>query len=98
MKLNSTENAATNSPRGRDGDTENSCTSLPVRTAGVIPLKTASGDVTTATSASSTPDRNSLLSAAEAQNLARIARERREGWMVSVADVDFLLDVIGRMG
>ena len=45
----------------------------------------------------STPDHNSLLSAAESQTLARIAQDRRSGFMVSGPDVDFLLEVIARL-
>ena len=46
---------------------------------------------------SATPARSSPLSADEARNLARIARDRANRFMVSGPDVDFLLDVIARM-
>lgn len=39
---------------------------------------------------------SSRLSAAEARTLARITKDRRNGFMVSACDVDFLLEVIGR--
>jgi hypothetical protein len=39
----------------------------------------------------------SLLSAVEEQNLERIRDERRKGYMVSLWDVDFLLEILGRM-
>ena len=43
-----------------------------------------------------TPDRSLQLSDAEARTLARIRKDRRNGFMVSAVDVDFLLEVIAR--
>ena len=61
------------------------------------PRRIRAGVVASATAPCSTSGCSSRLSADEAQNLARITRDRQNGWMVTAVDVDFLLDVIGRM-
>lgn len=79
---------------------ENSCTSSPAPTAEATRLKTASGDAaekTDATPGAITQDRSSPLSADEEQKLARIRKDRANRFMVSVTDVDFLLEILERL-
>jgi hypothetical protein len=49
------------------------------------------------TTASAIPARSLPLSAAEAFLLARIRHDRERGYMVSSCDVDFLLELLGRL-
>lgn len=89
------ENDAIASRRGTDYSTANCPTSATEPTA-TTPRTEFSGVAASATK-SATPDRSSLLSAAEEKNLARIAKERRNGFMVSAVDVDFLLEILERL-
>jgi hypothetical protein len=88
-------NAATNSPPGTDSTTASCLTNAtePIET---IPRTEFSGVVGRVIPLA-TPDRNSPLSADEAQRLARIARDRANHFMVSGPDVDFLLDLFTRL-
>lgn len=90
------ENVAANSPPGQAGITENSPTSSPVSTEEATTLLILNGPAGRVIDQSATPDRSSLLSADEAQRLARIARDRANRFMVSGPDVDMLLDIITR--
>ena len=90
--------AATNSPPSTELDMESLHISKPKAAEDQTPPKTPSGLAGHAIETCSMSGCSSHLSAGEAQRLARITRDRRNGWMVSVVDVDFLLDVIGRMG
>ena len=44
-----------------------------------------------------TPDRSLQLSDDEARTLARIRKDRRNGFMVSAVDVDFILELLRRL-
>lgn len=99
MKSSGTENAATGLPRGTDANMGNSSILSPVLTADLTRSQIASGVVAEKMAViqnATTPGRSSLLSADEAQRLARIARDRANRFMVAAPDVDFLLDVITR--
>lgn len=90
-------NAATESPRGTDGSTGNSrttCTEL-----AEVPTRPriASGPVLPATGPD-TPARSSPLNDAELLKLATVRKNRRLGFLPTVEECDFLLDVLGRMG
>lgn len=90
--------AAENSPPGTVIDMENLRTESTARTAEPTRPRIRAGLAGSITApTSSTPDHNSLLNAAESQTLARIAQDRRSGFMVSGPDVDFLLEVIARL-
>jgi hypothetical protein len=88
------ENDAIASRRGTDYSTESCPTAntVPIET---IPKTELSGVVGRVIQLA-TPDRSSPLSDAEAKTLARIRKDRRNGFMVSAVDVDFLLEVIER--
>lgn len=91
---------ATSSPRGTVIDMGSLCTESRAPTADQTMRRIASGDAEAATDATPnaiTPGRSSLLSAVEEQNLDRIRSERRKGYMVSLWDVDFLLEILGRV-
>lgn len=91
-------NAATNSPPGTVIDMENLRTESTAAAEERTRRRIRAGLVGSATAqTSSTPDRSSLLSADETRTLARIAQDRRSGFMVSGPDVDFLLEVITRL-
>jgi hypothetical protein len=63
-------------------------------------LKIVSGDVEVervATPDEIIQDRSSRLSGADGQRLYRIRKDRANKFMVSVTDVDFLLEIIERM-
>ena len=87
---------ATDSPAGMASAKATCPTSSTAPKVQATPTKIVCGAAATAT-ASNIPARSLPLSADEAKNLARIAKDRRNGFMVSAPDVDFLLDLIGRM-
>lgn len=100
MKSRETENDVTDIHLGRECDTVSSYISSPAPTEAATPSTTASGDVedeTVVTPDATTPGSSSPLSDAEAKTLARIRKDRRNGFMVSAVDVDFLLELIGRL-
>jgi hypothetical protein len=54
--------------------------------------------MTDATASEITPARSGVrLSDAERLTLARIKRNRRQGWMASFEEFDFLLEILERM-
>ncbi len=94
------ENAATASPRGVVIDMESLSTSSPAPMAEATRKKTASGDAgekTDVTSGETIPGRSSLVSAEEERRLYRIQKDRTNRFMVSVTDVDFLLEILERL-
>lgn len=95
MKKSETESAATDSPHGTDSNMENFLTGStePIE---MIPQAELSGVVASATG-NTIPACSLPLSDDEKQKLWRIARDRANRFMVSVTDVDFLLDVIVRL-
>lgn len=100
MKSSTTASAAINSPHGTVIDMESLSIASPAPTAEVIRSTTASGDAEAnrdATPGAITRAHSSRLSEADEKNLERIRKERRNGFMVSLADVDFLLNVIRRL-
>ena len=56
--------------------------------------KTASGPAGIATAPCATRDRSGLLSDAEREKLARIRRNRNQGWMATFEEFDFLLEMV----
>jgi hypothetical protein len=99
-KSSGTESAATDLPHGTGASMENSCTSSPARMADRIPSTTASGDAEVGkdvTLGATIPDRSLHLSGDEEQRLARIRKDRANRFMVSVTDVDFLLEIVDRV-
>ncbi len=90
-------NAVENTHRGTVIDMENCRTSSAADVAGPTCPKTASGLATTATAPCATAGHNSPLSDAERSKLAKIRRDRRNGWMASFEDFDFLLGVVDRL-
>lgn len=91
-------NDATTSPPGTVIDMGSLRTESTAPTVELTRRRIRAGLATTATAPiSNTPGPSSRLSADEARMLARIASDRRNGFMVSAVDVDFLLEVIGRM-
>lgn len=98
MNSNSMANDAESAPRGKVGHTESSFISSLAHMGEAIPMLTACGDATTATSESITPACNGPLQAGEERWLARIRSDRAHGFMVSGVDVDFLLVTLRRFG
>ena len=89
---------ATNSPRLTDSDMESLRTSTHAVEEGAIRPRIRAGHVATATANACTSDRSSPLSADDEQRLARIRKDRANRFMVSAPDVDFLLEILGRVG
>ena len=99
MRSSGTGSAATDSRRGLELDMESLSTKLPVPMAGPTASKIASGDAaerTDATRSAIIPGRSLPLSAADEQRLYRIRQDLEKGFMASVCDVEFLLEVIER--
>lgn len=92
MKKSETENDATDSPHGTDLSTANSATTNtePFATT----PKPAQSGVAANVTLSDTPGRSSHLNVADEQRLYRIQLDRAKGFMVTDADVDFLLEMV----
>ena len=86
------ESDATNSPPGTDSSTEN-CPTASTEPTATTPKPAPSGVAASVTSAT-TPAPSSRLSVPAEQRLYRIKKDRANRFMVSVVDVDFLLEVI----
>jgi hypothetical protein len=86
---------ATASRRGTDSSTAN----YPTASTGHIETipKTDLSGVVGRVIPLATPDRSLPLSDAEARTLARIRKDRRNGFMVSAVDVDFILELLRRL-
>jgi len=95
VKSSKTENAVTGLARGMDRDTESSCTSSQARMEDPTQKRIASGDALPVIASDIIPACN-FLTESEQKKLRRIRKDRRNGFMVSAVDVDFLLEVIGR--
>jgi hypothetical protein len=93
VRLRPMEKSATNSPHGTVIDMESYTTSSIASAEDQIRPKTSSGPATTAT-ASATPVRSSPLSEEEREKLARIRRNRNQGWMATFEEFDFLLTLV----
>jgi hypothetical protein len=80
-------------------DMESLSTSLPADAAEVTRSTTASGaaDCPTPATASATTPARSGLSEAEQMKLARIRRNRNQGWMPTFKEFDFLLEMVERI-
>ncbi len=89
------ENAATNTPNGMESEKATYRTSSTEPKGQEMLTATSSGVAASATS-DGTPARSSPLSADEAQRLYRIRKDRANRFMVSVADVDFMLELLER--
>jgi hypothetical protein len=89
------ENDVTGSLHGMEFGTESSPTTTtePSETT----LRTASSGAVENVIASATPGPSSRLSAEEERTLARIRKDRANRFMVSVCDVDFLLEIVERL-
>ena len=99
--LSRTASAATNSRPSMELDMESSRTrSTGSAEVPTVP-RTQAGPVegmTDATASEITPARSGVrLSDAERLTLARIKRNRRQGWMASFEEFDFLLEILERM-
>ena len=91
-------NDATNSPPLMVLDMENLRTSKPEAAGALTRSRIRAGVAEIATAKSCTSGSSSRLSDAEQRLLARIAKDRRNGFMVAATDVDFLLEILGRLG
>lgn len=91
MRKKEMASAATGLLPGTESGTAN------FRTETTEPAATTQRPEQSGVAVSATPDiipACNFLTASEQKNLARIRRDRRSGFMVSVQDVDFLLQVI----
>jgi len=101
VKSSGTANAAIASPHGPDSATASLSIWSRAHMAALTALRTVNGVVgerTAVTLDGITPDHNSQLSAAEERWLHRIRLDRERGFMVSSVDVDFVLEVLRRLG
>ena len=89
------ESDATSSRHGTDCSTENSVTGStePIETTPRTELSGVVGRVIPL----ATPARSSRMSGDEEKRLYRIARDRANRFMVSVSDVDFMLEILARL-
>jgi len=87
----------TNSQPGRDGTTANSTTCCTGPTEAATKPATFSG-LAGSTTGSDTPGPSSPLSDDERWKLARVRRNRRFGWMPTMEECDFLLELLGKLG
>jgi hypothetical protein len=96
VKKSETESAATDSPHGTDSNMENSATGStePIE---MIPRTELSGVVGRVIPLA-TPARSLPLSDEERKRLWRIARDRANRFMIAAPDVDFLLEIVERLG
>lgn len=96
------ENDAIDSPRGTDSSTANSPTSSTAQNE-TIQRPTSFGVAELVTESDiqdhnfQRADARQKLSAEELQKLARIRKDRANRFMVSVTDVDFLLEILERL-
>jgi hypothetical protein len=91
-------NAAINSPRGMVIDMESYRTSSAEAAEGPISPAIASGPAMTATAPCDTKARSGVeFSDAERSKLARIRRNRNQGWMATFEEFDFLLEMVERI-
>ena len=91
---------AIDSRRGMELDMENLSISGPLAVEDRTQLKTANGDAedgTVATPGGIIPARSGVLSDAERLKVARIRRNRNQGWMPTFEEFDFLLEIVERM-
>ncbi len=97
VRLKSMDDDATNLQPGKDSTTANLPIWSPEEEAELTRRQIASGPASAITENICTQDRSGALSAAEQRSLARIRKDRRNGFMVSAPDVDFLLEAIERL-
>jgi hypothetical protein len=90
------ERGATAMPRGTDGNTANYHTRFTEHMEGLTPQRTPAGRVTSAI-ARNTPARSSRLSDEERQELLRLRTIRKKGWMLSMTECDWLLEILERV-
>lgn len=101
MKSNEMESAAIATPRGLASGMASLSIWSRAHMVALIQLRTVNGVVgerTVVTLDEITQDPNSQLSDAEARWLHRIRRDRERGFMVSGTDVDFVLEILRRLG
>ncbi len=87
------ENAATNTRNGMESE-KATCRTSSTEPKGQETLTATSCGVAGNATSAGTPARSFPLSADEAQRLYRIRKDRANRFMVSVADVDFLLELL----
>ena len=92
----SREADARTEPHGTDGIGETCTTLSPEEKVVPTPKTTHASGAKPVTASASTRGRNSPLNDVERMRFLRIKRERREGWMVTLDDVDFLLEMAER--
>ncbi len=89
------EKDATDSPRGMGSNTENFHTESMVPH--VMTHKPEPSGAAESATPEDTQDRSGLLSKEEQRLLTRIRQDNRKGYLVSLIETDFLLDVIERL-
>ena len=89
-------NAATNTPRGTVIDMESYRTSSPESEADRTQNSILSGAAGNVTEPCATKGCNGLLSDDERLKLAKIRRNRSQGWMPTFEEFDFLLEIVER--
>jgi hypothetical protein len=97
---NPTENAATDTPRSTVLDMESLRTQSTESAEGPTSLTTFRGPVArpiSATGDETIPAHSGALSDKERIQLARIKKDRRNGWMPTFTDFDFLLELTERL-
>src|SRR5579863_5518673 len=95
-RSSATERGATAMPRGTDGNTANYHTRFTEHMEGPTRQLIQSGHVSTVIE-KGTPARSSRLSDEEKQELLRLRMVRKKGWMLSMTECDWLLDVLRRI-
>jgi hypothetical protein len=96
-RLGKMANAAENTHLGTVIDMESYRTLSPAPTADRTPKPIPSGPAGNVTEPSVTPDRSGVLSADERWKLAKIRRNRNQGWMPTFEEFDFLLSIAERV-
>lgn len=90
------ENDATSGPPSTDSERATSPTTPIERSAAATWPGTSSGLAETAINCA-TPAPSSLLSADERTRLLKMRGDRRRGWMLTMSECDFLLELTERM-
>jgi hypothetical protein len=90
-------NAAKDTPRGTVIDMESYRTLSPAPEEAQTPQPIPSGPAGVVTAPCATQGRNGALSDADRLRLAKIRRNRNQGWMPTFDEFDFLLDALERI-
>lgn len=90
-------NAAENTPLGTVIDMESYRTSSPASVADRTSRPIPNGPAGIVTAPCDIPARSGVLSDAERLKLARIRRNRNQGWMPTFEEFDFLLEMVEKV-